>query len=362
MSRSAKQIFLILSSCIICINNANATSNLPPLPISDNSEFVPSQSATKPTLNDAQETADSINIDQFINDVDKKITEKVVTNNAEEDITNTTNSNEPLRKLAPDEEMQGTYRGEDRSVQQLSEDLNTKVTPASPSGTALPKRSNEVVLERIVPLEQQKSIQKDKLDLTAPEEKEATITAKQIQPAISLDENQQQNTKSLLEEQQKTTVKVPANDAVITHTTEVTIQPVTQDKTTKTTQSAKSNTIASENVNTPAAAPTINSPSLLVPAYDSEQPKPEVLRNLSDNTQQTTAVPDSFIEDELKVALYLAPDDISIGKLTEDAYLDQISFAEYHNIFWQKYYESQRAEQRKMIELFINNYDKKFNQ
>lgn len=268
MNRFAKQIFLVLSSCIIYTHYANATPQLPPLATSDDVAVI-DQTKEKPALNNSQDAAaDSVNIDQFINDVDKKITEQVVGDDTEE-LSKPTNSDVSL----------------DNSNHQSVEQNDI-----APQQSVAPAQASE-----------------------------------NVQPISHVDTKEPQTTVN----------------------TTTTIQPASNNATQE-----SSNLTTEKN----------NSPSLLVPAYDSDQPKPEEPKVVLNSLAQQANVPDSFITDELQVAFKLAPDDIEVGELTRDAYLDQIGFDEYQNILWKKYYESQRAQQRKVIESFVNDYDKKFNQ
>ena len=311
MNRSAKRIFLILSSCIICMHNTNAAPNLPPLPISDNTPVV-TQTTDKSALNAAQEAPEAINIDQFISDVDKKITEKAATDGVEEGELQSTNS---------DKAADNTVAKPNNSPDLTIEGSKTTTIPVATEPLLPPIKESQ-------------------------QEVKTTVTEQQIAPTFT----------------------TTTNTAEPSVTPPVNSQPDTQDPNIKTTGPLNSTPVVSEEISANAVSPAINNPGLLVPAYDSEtakseQSSPEAAKILSNNNQQVaTTAPDSFISDELTVILGLAPDDIAVGSLTKEAYLDQISFPEYCDIFWQKYYESQRAEQRKVIELFINDYDKKFNQ
>jgi hypothetical protein len=313
MNRSAKRIFLILSSCIICMHTTNATSNLPPLPISDNAPVV-TQTTDKSALNTAQEAPEAVNIDQFISDVDKKITEKAATDGVEDGELQSTNSD----KITDD-----TVAKPNNSPNLTTEESKANTIPVATESLVTP--INE-----------------------SPQEVKTTVTEQQIAP---------------------TSTTTTTNTAEPSITPPVNNQPDTQDKNIKTTGPVNSTPVVSEEGSANnAVSPAINNPGLLVPAYDSEaakseQPSPDATKIISNNNQQVaTTAPDSFISDELTVILDLAPDDIAVGSLTKEAYLDQLSFPEYSDIFWKKYYESQRVEQRKVIDLFINDYDKKFNQ
>ncbi len=315
MNKSAKRIFLILSSCIICMHTTNAAPNLPPLPISDNAPVV-TQTTNKSALNTAQEAPETVNIDQFISDVDKKITEKAATDDAQEGGVKSTNSDKAADNTAA--------KPNNSPADQVTEESKAATIP--------------VATEPLVPIkESQQEVKK---------EANATVTEQQIAPTSTTTTN--------TAEPQVTLPNVTSQE--------------NQDQNIKTTPAVNSTPVVSEEVSANAASPAINNPGLLVPAYDSEaqkseQPSPEAAKILSNNNQQVaTTAPDSFISDELTVILDLAPDDIAVGSLTKEAYLDQLSFSEYSDIFWQKYYESQRAEQRKVIELFINDYNKKFHQ
>lgn len=312
MNRAAKQIFLILSSCVICMHYANATPNLPPLPISDNTTII-EQAANTPASNKSEDTADSVNIDQFIDDVDKKITEKtVINNNVEGNLSASTNSNVPL------------------------------------------DNDNTPVIEQNVT-----QVQNTPNPITQESETSIPVQPQPSTPPVSASE-----TSAIINTQTVSDTAEPApvnNIEPAAPLPEVNVQPAPQHLPDK-PQPVNASIAVPEAISSSSAIPNTNNPVLLVPAYDSEQPKPGEPKVASNNTQPQTTITDSFISDELQVVLYLAPDDIAVGKITRDAYLDQIAFDEYHNIFWQKYYESQRAKQRQVIELFINDYDKKFNQ
>lgn len=264
------------------MHHTNATPQLPPLAVSDDVVVTP-QTKEKPPLNAQDTAADSVNIDQFINDVDKKITEKTVEASTEGELSEPPNPNIPLDD------------------------------------------SNSLKVEPII----------GQQELSAPTQ----APQQQNQPISPVD---------ITKEQQA----IPDTNAIV--------------------QPASNNALPSNNIqqappseNIPNITTGKNNPStLLVPAYDSEQPKPEEPKVVLDNlpSQQQATAPDNFIINELQVALNLAPDEIEVGELTRDAYLDQVSFDEYCNILWQKHYEAQRAKQRKVIESFVNDYDKKFNQ
>lgn len=292
----------------------NAASDLPPLPISDNAPVV-TQTTDKSALNTTQEAPEAVNIDQFISDVDKKIAAKTAaTDGVEEGELQSTNSD----------------KAADNTAAKLNNSSADQVT----------------------------------------EESKAAITAVSTEPLTPSIKESQQEIKTTVTEQQ--IAPTPTSNTAELQVTlpNVTSQSDTKNPNIKTTGPVNSTPAVSKDVSASANAvsPTVDTPGLLVPAYDSEvakseQPSPEATKIPSNNSQQVaTTAPDSFISDELTVILDLAPDDIAVGSLTTEAYLDQISFSEYSDIFWQKYYESQRAEQRKVIELFLNDYNKKFHQ
>jgi len=67
-----------------------------------------------------------------------------------------------------------------------------------------------------------------------------------------------------------------------------------------------------------------------------------------------------FVDNEAQV-LILPNDDIVLGKLTEDARLENIDLRSYLTVFWANYNKIKREPQRLQIDQFIDGYNEKFN-
>ncbi|MCP5369434.1 MAG: hypothetical protein H6909_01935 [Rickettsiaceae bacterium] len=322
MSRLRKQILLLLSSCVIFGHNSIAAPNLPPLPTLETDSQIVTKTNNSDQLETEQEIDDSINIDEFIDQVDQKITEKEIEDSSAS--SENAGDNSTVMPTSTTDESISSNNGE---LEASSDVIQNNMSDSSKVNSAPQEKNNN--LSNLPKIE------------TTPIIAPGQISA----PTPSLDPN---NTKIDNTQVSKDITQEQGN---IINSNE-NKQPIGENPVT--------NSVISS-----------TSPTLVVPAYDNEPQKIETPKlttsddsNIVTNkaTKKTNSAPDNFVSDELKVALYLAEDDISLGKLTEKAKLDQMSFYEYENIFWQKYFQLQRAPHRKIIEDFINDYDKNFNQ